>query len=152
MFGHRNDHNTTIIGRGARFVGTLELEGAVHIEGRCEGVVRAQGSLSVGPHGSVVGEVAGNVVRIAGRVEGTAIAQQTLYVLKNGGMKGDAYYGKLQVDCGGVIDGRTHQGPPAVDAEAGPVEQTGVIEARVKTPSAAPATAEVSRLGVTRAW
>lgn len=147
MFGKRNRNNTTIIGRGARFFGTLELEGAAYIEGRCEGTLRAQGPLSVGSSGSVVGELMGNVVSIAGHVEGTVVAEQTLHVFKNGSVKGDAYYGRLQVDSGGVIDGQTHQGPRTVaeavsqsvpSLEDGCVEQTGVIEAKVRPISVRP--------------
>jgi cytoskeletal protein CcmA (bactofilin family) len=113
MFGQRsNSGSTTIIGRGARFTGTLELEGDVHIEGQCDGTIRAKAQLSVGRNGSVTGELSAGVVIIAGRVEGTAIANETLHVLPNGSLKGDAFYGRLQVDSGGVVDGRTHQGPP----------------------------------------
>ena len=150
MFGKQSGSSTTIIGRGARFVGTLDLEGAVHIEGRCEGTVRAQGHLSVGPRGSVVGELAGRMVTIAGQVEGTVVAQETLHVLKTGGMKGDAYYGRLKVDCGGVIDGRTHQGPPP--AEEAAVEQTGVIDARPKPPSVYPLHGEGGKSSAARPW
>ena len=62
MFGKRsNQTNTTIIGQGSRFVGTLELEGAAHIEGQCEGTIRAENQLTIGPHGTVSGELGGRV-------------------------------------------------------------------------------------------
>ena len=150
MFGKQSGSSTTIIGRGARFVGTLELQGAVHVEGHCEGTLRAHGQLSVGPHGSVVGELAGQTVMVAGQVEGTVVAQETLHVLKTGGVKGDAYYGRLRVDGGGVIDGRTRQGPPPVDD--GGVEQTGVIDARPKPPSVRPLNAESGKSSAARPW
>jgi len=146
MFGKRSSSSTTVIGRGARFVGTLELEGPVHIEGNCEGAIRAQGELSIGPHGSVIGEVTGNVVTIAGRVEGTVVATQSLHVLPTGGLKGDVYYGRLQVDSGGVIDGQSHQGapPPALgageqDAEYIADEESGVVAKQLQPTSVFPA-------------
>ena len=151
MFGKANSGSTTIIGRGARFVGTLELEGAAYIEGRCEGTVRAQGELSVGPHGSVLGELAGKVVLVAGQVEGTIVAQENLHLFKTGSLKGDAYYGRLQVDYGGVIDGQSHQGA-RVAGELGPYvaeslegsssEPTGVTDTRVRPISVRPAGTE----------
>lgn len=152
MFGKSNNQgNTTIIGRGARFRGTLELEGDVHIEGQCEGTIRAQAQLSVGPQGSVVGELSGAVVVIAGKVEGTAIAKETLHVLKNGSLQGDVYYGRLQVDSGGVLDGASHQGPPPSMLTAGSLppesrelvedgtyDEGSVLQARPKLASVAP--------------
>ena len=149
MFGKRSSNSTTVIGRGARFVGTLELEGPIHIEGNCEGAIRAQGELSIGPQGSVLGEVTGNVVTIAGRVEGTVVANQSLRVLPTGGLKGDVYYGRLQVDSGGIIDGRSHQGspPPALGAgepesEYLVEEQSGVVETRPQPTSVFPVVGE----------
>ncbi|MBN1610105.1 MAG: polymer-forming cytoskeletal protein [Polyangiaceae bacterium] len=151
MFGKGNNGSTTIIGRGARFVGTLELEGAAYVEGRCEGTVRAKGELSVGPQGSVFGELVGKVVLIAGQVEGTVIAQERLHVFKTGSLKGDAYYGRLQVDSGGVIDGQSHQGarvagelgPHVAESfEEPPTEQAGVADTRVRPISVRPAGAE----------
>lgn len=151
MFGKRSSHssNITIIGHGARFTGTLELEGDVHIEGQCDGTIRAQTQLSIGSHGAVTGELSGGVVIIAGRVEGTVIAKETLHVLATGSLQGDVFYGRLQVDSGGVIDGRTHQGPPqpmlatsvapeATQPEQGPHEESRVFDARPKLSSMAP--------------
>lgn len=159
MFGKRSNHggHTTIIGRGAQFKGTLELEGDVHIEGHCEGTIRAQTQLSIGPHGSVTGELSGGAVVVAGRVEGTAIAKETLHVLNTGSLQGDVFYGRLQVDPGGVIDGRTHQGPPpallSANAEFEAAGELGEesndknpsIDARVRQSSAFPTAAEVAR-------
>ncbi len=159
MFGKPSNHggHTTIIGRGARLNGTLELEGDVHIEGHCEGTIRAQTQLSIGPHGSVTGELSGGVVVIAGRVEGTAIAKETLHVLNTGSLQGDVFYGRLQVDSGGVIDGRTHQGPPPalLTASAEPETEGGLEtasddedlsgNARLRQSSAFPTAAEVAR-------
>jgi cytoskeletal protein CcmA (bactofilin family) len=159
MFGKTSSHssNTTIIGRGAHFTGTLELEGDAHVEGQCEGTIRAQTQLSVGQHGSVTGELSAGVVVIAGRVEGTTIARETLHVLSTGSLAGDVFYGRLQVDSGGVIDGRTHQAPPSTmltpsmapgsarELEAEVQTESVVVDARPRLSSVAPPTAEIAR-------
>jgi cytoskeletal protein CcmA (bactofilin family) len=158
MFSKRSD-NTTIIGRGARFNGTLELDGAVHIEGQCEGSIRAKGQLSVGANGSAVGELMGSTVLVAGRVEGTVIANEVLHVLPTGNLKGEAFYQRLQVDGGGVIDGSSHQRPLAgsvLALEAGhdpadaSAERTGVVESRIK--SVRPLAAEGMRSDAQGRW
>jgi cytoskeletal protein CcmA (bactofilin family) len=116
--------NTTIIGRGARFTGTLELEGEIHIEGQCEGTVRANAGIAIGSQGSMRGELSGGAVLIAGRAEGTIVAKETLHVLKSGSLRGDIYYGQLMVDPGGVIDGTSHQGAPPPMLEAADAAQS----------------------------
>jgi cytoskeletal protein CcmA (bactofilin family) len=160
MFSKRTD-NTTIIGRGARFNGTLELEGAVHIEGQCEGSIRAKGQLSVGANGSALGELAGSTVLVAGRVEGTVIASEVLHVLPTGNLKGEAFYQRLQVDPGGIIDGSSHQGPRAgsmlaleagQDAVEAPMERTGVVETRIKGNSVRPLAPEGMRSDAQGRW
>ena len=90
---------------------------------------------------------------IAGRVEGTVVADERLHVLKNGSVQGDVYYGKLQVDSGGVIDGRSHHGPRpdsavselAQDTEQARYDESGLIDARPKLSSVRPAAADVRR-------
>src|SRR5512133_499365 len=151
--------NTTLIGRGARFTGTLEIEGSVHIEGQCEGTIRAQSQLSIGPNGTATGELSGSTVVIAGRVEGTVSAKETLHVLKTGSLRGEVFYGQLQVDSGGVIDGRTHQGPLPAQLAAGSApqvapelpdgleEQSHIIDTRPKLSSFAPPAARSNAPG-----
>ena len=144
MFGKKiQPGNTTIIGKGARFTGTLQLEGAVLIEGHCEGTLRTSGELSVGAAGHVSGEIAGKSVAVAGRVEGLIVASETLLVLSGGHVEGEAYYGKLKVDAGGVIDGRSHQGrPPERQSNSIPPvadEESGVLRTADRSVSAFPA-------------
>jgi cytoskeletal protein CcmA (bactofilin family) len=159
MFGKRHSHsnNITVIGRGARFTGTLELEGDVHVEGQCEGKILAQGQLSIGPHGSLRGELAGGVVVIAGNVEGTLIANERLHVTKTGNLRGEVFYGQLQVDPGGVIDGKAQKGPSpsltkasaAPDAssnlDAASQDPSRVIDTRPKLTSVRPPTTDAPR-------
>ena len=156
MFGKRSSvSNTTIIGRGARFSGSLELEGSVLVEGHCEGTIRTGGQLSVGPDGSVVGELSGNTVSVAGRVQGIIVASETLHVLTTGSLDGEVFYGKLQVDSGGVIDGHSHQGTrppvrasmvPSAGGESVADDASGIIVAARPT-SVFPGTAEFRRTG-----
>lgn len=134
--------NTTIIGKGAQFTGTLVLDGPIVVEGHCEGSIRTNGELSVGPDGSVDGELVGNTVAIAGRVQGTLVAKEALVVLSSGHVEGEVYYGKLKVDTGGIIDGISHQGSRSearVDPGLAADEESGVVRAPERSVSAFPA-------------
>lgn len=151
MFNKSNHSSgsTTVIGRGARFTGSLELEGEIHIEGQCEGTIRAKAGISIGSQGSMSGELSGGAVVIAGRAEGTIAAKETLHVLKSGNLRGDIYYGQLMVDPGGVIDGTSHQGTPppmlvsgVLDAaqNSAPEGESSVFDTRSQPRSVAPET------------
>jgi len=152
MFGKKqNNGNTTIIGRGAKFVGTLELDGSVLVEGHCDGTIRTQGQLSIGPNGTIEGELKGKTVSVGGKVRGLVVAEETLHVLSSGSLEGEVFYGKLRVDSGGIIDGRSHQGAPkaAVSNSLLPAntdtliddEKSGVVRTALGTASGFPAAA-----------
>jgi cytoskeletal protein CcmA (bactofilin family) len=105
MFGKRRS-TPTVIARGAVFEGTLRLTGPLHVDGLIDGHVHVEGSVTIGPQGCIRGEVDADVLSIAGRVEGRAAARAHLHMLAGGVLDGDATYTTLQVDNGGVIEGR----------------------------------------------
>ena len=109
MFKRRRGEVPTIIGVGAVVEGTLRVSGAVHIDGKIDGDVEAQGEVSVGPDGVVNGTVSGEAIAIAGLVEGKVRATAELHMMSTGRLIGDARYETLQVDRGGVIDGHTER-------------------------------------------
>lgn len=113
MFGSREKKNaTTVVASDATFEGSLNLKGAAHIEGHFIGDLTAEGEVSVGPDGSVVGSLNGELVTIAGQVEGRVIARTKLVICRSGSVKGELFYEKLQVEAGGVLDGRVHNAQP----------------------------------------
>lgn len=108
MFGKsKKPAGATVIGAGDSIEGSLIIEGMLHVDGQIQGDVRAAGQVSIGPDGLIVGEVEADVVTIAGRVEGRLVAQSHLHVLSTGVFEGDAFFGSLQVDRGGVVHGST---------------------------------------------
>lgn len=108
MFGKsKSPEGATVIGAGDSIEGSLVIEGMLHVDGRVRGDVKTAGQVSIGPEGLIVGEVEADVVTIAGRIEGRLVAQSHLHVLCTGVFEGDAFFGSLQVDRGGVVHGRT---------------------------------------------
>ncbi len=108
MFGKRQQRSATvtIIAQGSIVEGTLRVKGVVQIDGTVEGTLIADGHVSVGPEGSIRGEVIADALSIGGRVEGSLQARGHLHVLSTGAVRGDARYTTLEVDRGGVMDGR----------------------------------------------
>ncbi len=109
VFGRKRDgaSGTTVVGQGAVIEGSLESEEDIHVEGRISGSVASAGAVSIGAAGAVIGSVRAETVTIGGRVEGTVTATCCLHMLSTGCIQGDALYGSLEVDRGGVIEGQT---------------------------------------------
>lgn len=108
MFGKRQRltaGSTTIIAAGSVVEGTLRVRGMVQVDGTIEGTLIAEGHVSVGPEGRIVGEVTADQLSVGGTVEGTILARNHLHVLASGSVRGDARYTSLEVERGGVMDG-----------------------------------------------
>jgi cytoskeletal protein CcmA (bactofilin family) len=114
MFGNKSKTNAatepTVIGRGTLIEGTVRVSGRVQVDGRIDGTLVAEGPVSVGPSGSIIGEVVAHELAVGGRVEGKVSIREHLHVAPNGVCRGEVRYGSLQVDRGGVLDGSTAHG------------------------------------------
>ena len=100
----------TIIGRGTVIEGTVRVAGRVQVDGAIDGSLLAEGHVSVGPTGSILGEVIAHELAVGGRVEGKVSVREHLHIAPQGVCRGDVRYGSLQVDRGGVLDGSTAHG------------------------------------------
>jgi cytoskeletal protein CcmA (bactofilin family) len=124
MFGRRQASNAiTVIAGGSVVVGTLRVRGMVQVDGTIEGSLLAEGHVSVGPEGRVIGDVVADDLSIGGNVEGSLHARGHLHVLPSGCVRGEVRYTTLEVDRGGVMDGRASRvpGEPA-PAKGAPLE------------------------------
>ena len=114
MFGSKNKTSAstepTVIGRGTVIEGTVRVSGRVQVDGQIDGSLIAEGHVSVGPHGSILGEVVAHELAVGGRVEGKVSVRENLHIAPQGVCRGDVRYGSLQVDRGGVLDGSTAHG------------------------------------------
>ena len=117
MFGNKSKASMstepTLIGRGTLIEGTVRVTGRVQVDGQIDGTLLADGPVSVGPSGSIVGEVSAHELVVGGRVEGKVNVREHLHVAPNGVCRGEVRYGSLQVDRGGVLDGSTAHGEGA---------------------------------------
>ena len=96
-----------MIAQGSTVRGTLQVHGVVQVDGVVEGNLIAEGHVSVGPEGRVIGDVQADALSVGGHVEGTAVVRGHMHLLSTGRVQGDATYETLEVDRGGVVDGRT---------------------------------------------
>ncbi len=142
MFGSKSKPaaEPTLIGRGAVIEGTLRAQGRIQVDGRIEGTLDVKGEVSVGPSGSVVGELHADQLAVGGNVTGKIHVRAHLHVLAGGSVRGDVRYDTLQVDRGGVIDGTTSHGDVAAPAaDDGEAASDVVLEAAKMPPPPLPA-------------
>jgi cytoskeletal protein CcmA (bactofilin family) len=110
MFRAKPAAEPTVIGRGTTIEGNLRATGRVQVDGRLEGKLEVDGQVSVGPNGSIAGELIADELAIGGRVEGKVTARKHLFVAATGAVIGELCYGTLQVERGAVLDGRALRG------------------------------------------
>ena len=107
MFRTSKEAEPTIIGAGAVIEGVVRVSGRVQVDGRIEGTLEVDGEVSIGPKGSVDGELMGTTLVIGGKATGRVVARNHLHVVSTGVVQGDVQYDTLQVDRGGLIGGNT---------------------------------------------
>lgn len=92
------------IGEGVKVVGHLTVPGLAVINGTLEGGLQAS-ELLVGPRGSLSGQVAVRIADIHGSTYDTLVASEYLCVRSTGVVNGQAHYGEIEIEKGGVIQG-----------------------------------------------
>jgi len=78
----------TFLGKGSQFTGAITFEGVIRIDGRLDGEIHTKGTLVVGEHAVIEGDVNADVAIIGGRVAGTVIAREKVHLLATGAVIG----------------------------------------------------------------
>ena len=115
------ERNAVTLGPRDRLIGTLHIEGDLHLGGIVEGGVEATGDVEIGDEAKVTASVAGRDVSIRGQVSGSVTARKRLMVAKSGSLKGDVRVARLVIQDGATFDGNVSMGPQN-DAPAKPPE------------------------------
>jgi len=104
-------HIDTLIGSHAHFVGEMDFEGAVRIDGVFEGNIRSknEGTLIVSLNAEIKGEVDVPHLVLHGTVRGNVRASKSLQVGEHGQLNGDVEYTVLTLAEGGAINGRCNR-------------------------------------------
>lgn len=92
------------IGEGVKVVGHLTVPGLAVINGTLEGGLQAS-ELLVGPQGTLSGQVTVRMADIHGATYETLVASEFLCVRSTGVVNGQAHYGEIEIEKGGVIQG-----------------------------------------------
>jgi cytoskeletal protein CcmA (bactofilin family) len=111
----------TLIGKAGRVHGDLEFAGGLHLDGIITGNVRSDpsvgSSLSVSETGAIEGTVDVPNVRLYGQVNGDIHAPERLVLGATARVRGNVYYGVIEMTLGAQIMGKLTQVAPGDEAE-----------------------------------
>ncbi len=105
------------IGEGVKVVGQLVVPGLAVINGTLQGELQAD-ELLVGPKGSLSGQVRVRTADIHGSTHEILEASEFLCVRGTGRVNGQARYGEIEIEKGGVIRGAIAPAGEAVSQAA----------------------------------
>ncbi|MFC5742421.1 bactofilin family protein [Dyella tabacisoli] len=111
--GNNASHDTSLIAHGTVIRGDLRFSGALHLDGRIEGAVLAEGDdavFTLSEHGQVQGEIRVPHAIINGQVQGDIHVNQRLELAPQARIAGDVHYRTLEMAAGAQVNGRiTHR-------------------------------------------
>ncbi len=112
--------------KGSRVTGQLSFQGPARIDGKVDGEVNCQGTLTIGEEAEVKAKITGQVVIIRGKVEGNVTAKERIELLAPARLIGNIEAPQLIITEGVVLDG---------DCSMGVAKQKGEV-AGSRSPSA----------------
>jgi cytoskeletal protein CcmA (bactofilin family) len=108
----------TIISANTIVGGGLRSAYSIRIDGQVLGSVHAEGTVIVGPDGTVDGDITAYSAHIAGRVRGQTRVGDLLEIAATGQLFGDVDVARLAIQDGALFRGQVLMRDP-VDAEDG---------------------------------
>jgi cytoskeletal protein CcmA (bactofilin family) len=96
----------TIIGKGARLEGQIEVNGGIRIDGEVKGKVTCTDTLSIGSEGVVEADLEAKHAVIGGKVKGNILASEKLELQSTSVVVGEVTSKSLAVEEGSLFHGK----------------------------------------------
>ncbi len=133
MFGKEVESNVqegrlnSILGKGCKFKGTVEVEGTLRIDAEFEGVVNCPDTLVVGKTGVVKAEINVKNAVIGGKVIGNINATNKIELQSGSHIEGDIHTHRLVIDEGVFFEGSCKMGGGVPDTETKRTDVVGQV-------------------------
>ena len=137
-FGDRSARPATLIAAQTTIEGDLQSDSSVYIDGTIRGDVRCASDVSIGPFGSVQGNIRARNLLIHGRVDGQIVCAQ-VEIEATGQVYGEVLSRALVIAAGGRLVGQSR----SLDAKA-----ALTVDAESSVIPLSPATPAVDAKGV----
>jgi cytoskeletal protein CcmA (bactofilin family) len=100
----------TFLAKDVVFRGTITLEGNVRIDGQIEGEIHSAGTLTIGEHAVITGDIKAETLITSGKIKGTIIASEKIKLLKPGILIGDIRTPAIFIEAGAIFHGQSDMG------------------------------------------
>jgi cytoskeletal protein CcmA (bactofilin family) len=104
MNDRTNEAGCIVIGEGVSVSGKFVVPGRAVINGSLEGELQAD-ELLVGAQGKLVGNIKVRKADVFGEVHDTLLASEHLIIRSTGRVNGNASYGEIEIERGGLVQG-----------------------------------------------
>jgi len=105
----------TFIESGARFEGTLKLEGNFRIDNEFQGELTTDGTVVIGASGSVEGNIQARQIEIEGAVVGNVTARRMCILRASGRLHGNVETACLEIERRAFFQGETKMTSPLAE-------------------------------------
>ena len=100
----------TVLGQGAKFTGTMNVNGSLVIDGVFEGTLECSDTLIVGKNGKVKAEINVREAQVSGRVEGVIHATERVELEAGSHLEGDIHAKSFMIQDGVFFQGNCSMG------------------------------------------
>ena len=105
-----------VISDGTTLKGEIKNVRHLDVHGYVEGRV-VGGTVVIHPGGRIYGTVKSDALEVMGTFQGDAAIKQLLHIGSNGAVRGNARYGRLAVDAGGLLEADVRNIPPELGGD-----------------------------------
>ena len=102
-----------LLSRGVSIIGSVKFRDQLLIDGEVKGDINSTGSLTIGEHASIQGEVRSKSVTVQGTVEGNIFATERCELQAGCTLRGDIEAPRLVVDENATFLGSAKVGTPS---------------------------------------
>lgn len=93
------------LGEDTEFIGSLNFEGTVRIDGKFEGEIKTDDNLIIGEHAQVKAEIISGTLMVQGKIDGNIMASKKLHVTSTGQVIGNVSSPAIHIEDGAVVEG-----------------------------------------------
>jgi cytoskeletal protein CcmA (bactofilin family) len=104
MNDRTNEVGCIVIGEGVSVSGKFVVPGRAVINGSLEGELQAD-EIMVGAQGKLVGNIKVRKADVFGEIHDTLLASEHLIIRSTGRVNGNASYGEIEIERGGLVQG-----------------------------------------------
>jgi len=101
-----------VLSRGVSIKGTVKFRNELVIDGEVEGSINSTGTLTIGEHASIRGEIRAKSVKVRGKVEGNIFATERCELQAGCTLRGDIEAPRFVVDENATFLGSAKVGTP----------------------------------------